>query len=218
MKNVIAIAAVVAASGTASADVITSYVNFGQSGDQGASPAGTVAANVSALPLTRGAGLNANPGGNSLNSSGWDSLDSSDYVTFGFEVAPGYQVDLDTLWFGSRSSNTGPGNLGVYYSVDGFASPVYTFSQSGTDFNNSIADLSALQDLQGNIEFRIYAVDGVSAGGGTISSGGTFRVGDHYDGSNFTEFRFEGSVEAVPAPASAALMALGGVVAGRRRR
>ncbi len=104
----------------------------------------------------------------------------------------------------------------MYWSGDGFASPVYSFSQSGTDFNNSIADVSALTGLTGTNEFRIYAVNGVSANGGSISSGGTFRVGDHYDGSNFTEFRFEGSV--VPAPASAALMGLGGLVAARRRR
>ncbi len=55
-----------------------------------------------------------------------------------------------------------PGQPAVYWSGDGFASPVYSFSQSGTDFNNSIADVSALTGLTGSNEFRIYAVNGVS--------------------------------------------------------
>ncbi len=216
MKFAIAALAMFAGT-TASADVITSYVSFGQPGDQAASPTGTVAANVSALPLTRGAGLNATGAGNSISSSGWDSLDpSSDYFTFGFEVAPGFAVNLDTLWFGSRSSNTGPGSLGVFWSGDGFTNPVFSFSQSGTNFTNSIADLSALSGLTGVNEFRIIATSPVSANGGTISSGGTFRLGDHFDSGNFSEFRFEGTV--VPAPASAALLGLGGLVAIRRRR
>ena len=218
MRNFTAAAVLAAVSGSASADVITSYVSFGQPGDQGATPVGTVAANVSALPLTRGAGLSGNAGGNSLNSAGWDSLDSTDYITLGFEVAPGYQVDLDTFWMGTRSSGTGPGNLGVFSNVDGFTSPVFTFAQSGTSYTNSVADMSALTGLTGSVEFRIIALNSVSVSGGSISSTGTFRLGDHYDGANYSEVRFEGSVSQIPAPASAALMGLGGLVAARRRR
>lgn len=216
MRKFAAAAVLAAVAGTASADVITSYVNFGQTGDQAASPVGTVAANVSALPLTRGAGINPSAAGNSISSNGWDDLSADDYFTFGFTVDAGYSVDLDTLWFGSRSSNTGPGFLSVYSSLDGFSAPLYSFAQVGTAFNNNIADLSGLTGLTGSVEFRIYADNGVSANGGAISSGGTFRLGDHFDGANFTEFRFEGTV--VPAPASAALLGLGGLVAIRRRR
>ena len=216
MRKFAAAAVLAAVAGTASADVITSYVNFGQPGDQAASPVGTVAANVSALPLARGAGINPSAAGNSISSNGWDDLSADDYFTFGFTVDAGYSVDLDTLWFGSRSSNTGPGFLSVYTSLDGFSAPVYSFAQSGTAFNNNIADLSSLTGLTGSVEFRIYADSNVSANGGAISSGGTFRLGDHFDGANFTEFRFEGTV--VPAPASAALLGLGGLVAIRRRR
>ena len=217
MRTFAAAAVLAAVAGTASADVITSWVNFGQPGDQAASPVGTQAANVTGTPMTRGAGLGANAGGNSLNSNGWDTLDSTDYISFGFTVDAGYSVDLDTLWFGSRSSNSGPDSLAVYWSGDGFSSPIFSFAQSGTAFTNSIANVSALSGLTGANEFRIYAVDGTRADGGQgISSSGTFRVGDHNDGTNFTEFRFEGTV--VPAPASAALLGLGGLVAVRRRR
>ncbi len=216
MRHYAAAAVLAVVAGTASADVITSYVSFGQPGDQISSPVGTVAANVSALPLTRGAGLNPSAAGNSISSNGWDTLDGTDYFTFGFSVDAGYSVNLDNLWFGSRSSNTGPGFLSVYTSLDGFSAPLYSFAQVGTAFSNHIADMSSLTGLTGSVEFRIYADSGVSANGGAISSGGTFRLGDHFDGANFTEFRFEGTV--VPAPASAALMGLGGLVALRRRR
>lgn len=216
MKTAIAALALLAGT-TASADVITSYVNFGQPGNQASSPVGTVAANVTALPLTRGAGITPTSASNALSGSGWDTLDSTDYITFGFQVAPGFAVNLDTLWFGSRSSNTGPANLAVFSSLDAFTAPVYSFNQSGTAFTNNIANLSALTGLTGIVEFRIFATSNLNAGGtGTIGSAGTFRVGDHFDGTNFTEFRFEGTV--VPAPASAALLGLGGLVAVRRRR
>ncbi len=218
MRTLAAAAILAAISGTASADVITSWANFGQTGDQAASPVGTQAANVTGAAMTRGAGLSPNAGSNSLNSAGWDTLAANDYISFGFSVAAGYEVDLSTLWMGTRSSNTGPGFLSVYSSLDGFASPVFSFSQVGTAYTNSIADVSALSDLTGSVEFRIYADNGVSANGGAISGTGTFRVGDHSDGANFSEFRFEGTVSQVPAPASAALMGLGGLVAARRRR
>jgi hypothetical protein len=217
MRTFAAAAVLATVAGTASADVITSWTNFGQPGDQAASPVNVEATNVTGIDMTRGAGLGANTGGNSLNSNGWDGLDADDYISFGFTVDAGYSVDLDTFWFGSRSSNSGPGDMGVFYSVDGFTTPIYTFTQSGTNFNNAIADVSALTGLTGTVEFRIAALSDTRADGGTgISGSGTFRVGDHFDGSNFTEVRFEGTV--VPAPASAALLGLGGLVAVRRRR
>jgi len=216
MRTFAAAAVLVITAGTASADVITSWVNFGQPGDQAFSPVGTEAANVTGSVLTRGSGITATGAGNSISANGWDDLSADDYFTFGFTVDAGYSVDLDTLWFGSRSSGSGPGFLSVYTSLDGFTTPVYSFAQVGTSFNNNIADLSSLTGLTGSVEFRILADNGTSASGGTIGSGGTFRLGDHFDGSDFTEFRFEGTV--VPAPASAALLGLGGLVAVRRRR
>ncbi|MFG0275452.1 MAG: PEP-CTERM sorting domain-containing protein [Phycisphaerales bacterium] len=218
MRHAAMLATVVAGMATsiASADVITSWTNFGQPGDQAASPVNVEAANVTGVAITRGAGLNPSGAGNSISSNGWDDLAADDYFTFGFNVDAGFSVDLDTLWIGTRSSNTGPGFLGLFYSGDGFSSNLYTFTQSGTSFNNSIIDLSSLTGLTGNVEFRIIALNGTSANGGTISSGGTFRIGDHFDGANFSEVRFEGTV--VPTPGAMALFGLAGVCAGRRRR
>lgn len=214
---ILAAVAAGAATGVAGANVIVSYVNFGQPGDQITSPTGTVGDNVTDLPLTRGPGLSPNVGSNSLNSSGWDTLSADDYVTFGFTVDAGYWADLDSLWFGSRSSNSGPGELAVFYSGDSFTNPIFSFTQSGTAFGNHIADLSALQGLTGTVEFRIYATSDIRADGTPgISPAGTFRVGDHFDGANFTEFRITGDV--IPAPGALALLGIAGLCATRRRR
>ena len=140
----LATAAAGLAASVASADVITSWTNFGQPGSQAASPVNVQATNVTGAALTRGAGLTANAGTNSLNSAGWDSLAAGDYLSFGFSVSAGYAVDLDALWIGARSSNSGPGFLGLFYSGDGFSTNLFTFTQSGTANNNQIIDLSSL--------------------------------------------------------------------------
>lgn len=204
------------ASAASATEVITSYALFGATGDQVFQAPASAAAGVSGLDLTRGPGLGASAAGNSFSANGWSSDQSQDYFSFGFTVDAGSSVDLESLWLGSRSSNTGPGFLGLFYSGDGFTTSLFDFIQVGTAFNNSIVDLSGLTGLTGTVEFRIAALNDVSANGGTISSGGTFRIGDHFDGSNFSEVRFEGTV--IPAPGAVALLGLGGLVATRRRR
>lgn len=216
MKHILALALVSGLATAASAEVITSYALFGQPGNQASQPASTVAANITGMDLVRGPGLNASAGNNSFAANGWSTDATQDYFSFGFSVANGFSVNLDDLWLGSRSSNSGPGFLGLFYSGDGFTTNLYTFIQTGTVFTNSIIDLSALTGLTGDVEFRISAISDVSANGGTLSESGTFRVGDHFDGTDFSEFRFNGSV--VPAPGALALIGFGGLVATRRRR
>lgn len=212
----LATAAVGMAASVASAQVITSWVNFGQLGNQAFSAVGTEAAGVTGSTLTRGAGITATAASNSFSGNGWDTLAADDYFSFGFTVASGFSVDLSTFWLGSRSSSSGPGFMGLFWSGDGFTSSLTTITQVGTAFTNSIIDVSSLTGLTGTVEFRLMALNGTSAGGGVIGSAGTFRVGDHFDGTNFTEMRFEGTV--VPTPGAAALFGLAGLCAGRRRR
>lgn len=220
MRKMIAAAALLSIAGMASAgtsSVVTSWVNFGQPGNQGFTPVGTEAAGVTGTVLSRGAGLTASSGSNSLAASGWSFGDATDYFSFGFTVDGGASVDLDSLWLGSRSSGTGPGQMGLYYNGDGFATSLYTFDQSpGSNFVNSIVDLSGLTGLTGVVEFRIMMSADVAANGGAVGSSGTFRVGDHFDNGNFTEMRLTGDV--IPAPGALAMLGLGGLVATRRRR
>ena len=212
----IAIATVIAAlAGTANAQ-IAQWDLLGAPGNQ-AFTTGTGTANVTANNLTRGSGITGNAGGSSFNSAGWNDLGANDFISFGFNVAPGFAVNLDSLYIGSRSSNTGPGFLGLFSSVDGFSTNLFTFAMTGTDFRNDQVNLSALTNLTGNVEFRVRALNGTSATGGAISSTGTFRLTAFFSGGAFDRnLQFTGTV--VPTPGAAALAAIAGLVSIRRRR
>lgn len=219
MKTALSAVALIAFAGAACAgsETIAAWDMFGQPGDQAASAATAAAANVTGNTMVRGAGLSPNVGGNSFNSAGWNGLDADDYIAFGFTVDAGFEVDLESLIIGSRSSGSGPGQLGLFYSGDGFSSNLYTFNQSGTNFLNAVIDLSALTGLTGNVEFRIRALSDLRADGGTgISAQGTWRIADFFDGSNFTDTQFTGNV--VPTPGAIALFGAAGLAASRRRR
>ncbi|MBL8760450.1 MAG: PEP-CTERM sorting domain-containing protein [Phycisphaerae bacterium] len=217
MKLILGLAALAASAGVASAAVTVSQWDLnGAAGDQ-AFTAGSGVANVTADNLTRGAGLTANTGGNSLNSAGW-TQQATDYVSLGMTVAGGFGVDLKEFYFGARSSNSGPGLMGLYYSGDGFASPIASFVMpSGSVFINQVVDLSALPVLTGNVEFRFAQIGNVAANGGSTSASGTWRITAYFVGGVFDRnLQFTGDV--VPTPGTIALLGLGGLMAGRRRR
>ncbi|MFA5982467.1 MAG: hypothetical protein WC782_00460 [Methylococcaceae bacterium] len=114
----------------------------------------------------------------------------SSNFSFGFTVDSGFSVNLDQLVIGTRSSNTDPGTLGLFYSGDSFATSLFNFTQApGSNLVNSIIDLSALTDLTGAVEFRIFQIGNNAANGGSTSTNGTFRVADYFVGgaesSNF---------------------------------
>lgn len=216
MKFCAAVCGVVAVASAANAGVITSYNLNGAPGDQ-AFTAGSAAANTTALNLTRGAGLTASTGGNSFSATGW-TQQATDFFSFGFTVNSGFSANLDKLYIGTRSSNTGPGTMGLFYSGDGFATALTTFNQApGSNFVNSIIDLSALTGLTGTVEFRIRQIGNTAANGGSTSSSGAFRVTAYFENGAFNrDLQLTGEV--VPAPSALALLGLGGLVAARRRR
>lgn len=214
-----AIIAIVAggAVSAASAQTVVQWDLQGAPGDQ-AFTAGVAAVGVTAGNLTRGTGITPTAAANSLSGSNWADLGPNDYFTFGFTADAGNSVDLDDLYIGTRSSATGPGSLGLFYSGDGFTTNLFTFLQApGGNFVNSIVDLSALPNLGGSVEFRIRSINGVAANGGAINVNGTFRVTGYFVGGTFDRnMQLTGIV--VPAPGAMALLGLGGLVAARRRR
>lgn len=183
---------------------IASWDFTNEPGDQ-VSTAGTGSSNLTATNFTRGAGVTATAASNSISGSGWSTA-SDDYFSFGITVAEGFEADLATLVIATRSSNTGPGNIALQYSVDNFATNLANWTQSGTTFNNQSIDLSFLPNLSGTVEFRIVVTNTTSANGDTIASGGTFRVGNFFDGTNFIPVNFTGTVNALPAPAPVVLV------------
>ena len=183
--------------------------------------------------ITLGSSIGSTSGGGGINTNGWSSSSvgttgatSGYYVGFSITVASDYELTLDTLSLTGRSSNTGPGNLGVYYSGNSYATDMASFSQSGTSYTVHNLNLSTIVLSAGTYDFRIALVDGVSANGGAVAGGGTFRLmnpgstGASSVGEN--PISLSGTLQAVPEPgtyaAIAGLMVLGLVVVRRRRR
>lgn len=200
--------------GDATAGVIAAWDTLGLAGNEPFAPPTSAAHYITPTNITRSAGLiGTTTGANSLNSSGWESAPAgspaadTEYLEFGFNVAPGFQVDLTSLKIATRSSNTGPGTLGLYTSLDGFTNPVYIFVQPGDNFLNSDIDLSSLPLISGSFTVRIIEIGNIQAdGSGTTASTGTFRVGDYFDGTNFLDIQFE--TNTVPEPSTLVLMLL----------
>jgi hypothetical protein len=215
-----ALAFALALSGTAGATTIVEWDVQGAPGNQAVTTGVAGQAGVQAVDLARGAGLTSTAAANSFSSAGWTS-EATDYYSFGFSIEAGFIADLESLYIGTRSSNTGPGSLGLYWSGDGYTTALTTFTQTGTAFLNSIVDLSALPDVTGAVEFRLVQIGTTSANGGTTASGGTFRTTGYFDAVGFDRnMQITGAVTAVPEPGTIALLLAGlatvGFVARRR--
>lgn len=207
--------------------LIVEYDLAGELGTQEFTAPTSVAANVTGLNLTRGSGLIASAGstsgGNTFSSAGWHDLSPTDYVSFGFIVQPGYRATLDQLQFRSRSDESGPREIGLFYSGDGFSQSLSTFTHPTNTVISWQTDLTALTDLEGSVEFRFYALNNQSTSLGTIQSHGTFRVANYLDGRTEYPFSVSGSVAAIPEPSTILLTlmaagAFGGVRVARRFR
>jgi len=221
MKNfntILAVGAVATVCGAADA-ALANIANWNMAGLTGteATAAGT-GSGVTALNATRGAGLTGATAANSMNASGWTGQ-ATDYFSFGFTVGSGDSVNLSSLSIGTRASGTGPGSVGLFYSLNNYSAALATITQGNGTFVNSVINLSALQGLTGTVEFRLMAIGTNSAGGGTTTSGGTLRMTNFFSGSPSVDqggFFFTGEV--VPAPGAIALLGVAGLVGSRRRR
>lgn len=204
----------------ASAEVIVDWDLTGMAGTETTRNANSAVVGITGNALTEGATLIANSGLDSMNARGWNG-EATDYFSFGFTVANGYSVDLASLVIGSKSSSSGPGNLGLYYSGDNFASVLYAFSETGTTSSNDIVNLGTLNHLTGAVEFRIAQIGTTAANGGISSSAGTFRIAEYTNGATTTNLQLNGSVAAVPEADTCAMMLAGlglvGFMARRRR-
>ncbi|TGD72689.1 hypothetical protein E4634_14305 [Mangrovimicrobium sediminis] len=200
------------------AATIAAWSMDGQPGSQAGMAATDAAMGINAATLARGADLGAPGGSASFSSNGWGGSDSGDYLSFSISVESGYSLQLASLEIATRASNTGPGTLGLFYSLDGFSDPLDTFAQPGSDVVESLFDLSSLAVITGSIEFRIMEIGDTQAdGSGSTSDAGTLRIVDRAAGA--TQFTGELQLQAVPLPASAWLFASAlGAVGWRRRR
>lgn len=177
---------------------------------------------VSITDMTLGTGLTANSGSDSLNSKGWSGSDSGDYIEFGIIVADGYEVSLDSFLIGTRSSNTGPGTIGIYTSLDNYTTAISTITQEGKNYSYSCIDLSSvLEDITitGDFTIRLYEIGNTQADGeGSTSGSGTFRIVNY---SDTVAVQLTGTVSASAIPVPGAFILLGTglmALAGLRRK
>jgi hypothetical protein len=207
---------------SARADVILEQYEFqGQPGTQTTQAPSFVTTGLSGVNFAEGSGMTPSGGLNSINASGWTNAGA--FYSFGFTIGAGNVVTVDQLILTSRASATGPGFLNVQASVNGGAfTTVGSFTQTSTNFNDEILSITSVTATQ-SLMFRIVAANQTSAGGGTVGSAGTFRIGDFNPAGTPTPFTVNGTITSmlVPEPSSLALAAVGLLaagVAGRARR
>lgn len=197
----------------AQAALVAEWNMTGRNGLQLVTPGG-VATGLTGGTWVRGSGLIRNSGPDSMSASGWDG-GANDYLGFTVTVEEGSALFLDRLSIGTRSSSSGPGSIGLFYSGDLFANALATVQQGpGNNVVYSVMDLSALPALtSGSLEFRLYQIGANAADGGATSpTSGSFRITDYFSGGVDRNITLEGAVvtaSSVPVPAAGWLLLLG---------
>jgi hypothetical protein len=200
------------------AAIITGYNVFGSptGGREVTVAPSIVAPNITGSLLARGPGLRVR-GGTTANANSFTSIgfngESTDYITFGFTVAPGYTVALENLLIGIGGSGGAPNQFSLFYSGDNFATALGSVDIPPTPPENVQANinLTSLTNLQGAVEFRIFATSTIPI---DLDPAGTLETSRVIIGNYFTapnvdsgSFGFNGTVTAVPEPSSLALLA-----------
>ncbi|MBX3386069.1 MAG: lamin tail domain-containing protein [Phycisphaeraceae bacterium] len=131
-------------------------------------------ANTMLLDLCRGGGVNSTAAANAFNSNGWTATSEAeavlldDYISFGLDIAPGFEATITHLAFRLQRSGTGPNNISIRSSADGFSSSRLLISGVPTSAPSTpvVFDINDVVAC-GTLEFRLYAW-GASAGTGTL--------------------------------------------------
>jgi hypothetical protein len=220
-SSILTAMAVVTMATFAHAATIVSY-NVAPAG----SVSGTVAPNVSATVLNRGAGVGISGGAaGEMKANFWSSSPNpadlhtaGDYFAFSVTVDSGYTADLSDLRSGIIFNTFGPGpNVGLLYSsLDSYAAPVAVTFTAGaglyTGNPNPVYDWNvtlpaAFDAVTGTVQFRIM---GLNATGDS----GEFGIANQTSGL----FRLEGTVTAIPEPATITILtSIAGCMLLRRR-
>ncbi len=157
--------------------------------------AGTSPLNITPVNLVRGAGLVGGSAGNAFSSSGW-TAEATDYIEFGFDVAAGFEVDLDNLQLSAQASGTGPAVLGVFTSADSYTTSVATITAGNGSLVQNLLDINSLGVVTGNVRFRLKVIPGtLAANGAAIGSGGTFRLANYATTPTAVTMQVTGTVQ-----------------------
>lgn len=127
----------------------------------------------------------ANLGGGGLSSSMWRftpnlaaAISAEKYYEFNVTPVAGESVSLHSLFFHYRYTASGPHSMALLYSVDDFATydVIESFRMQDQDSGTQVASRTillpsdpALQEVDSEITFRIYAWGGTGSGVGTFA-------------------------------------------------
>src|SRR5205823_15107708 len=96
---------------------------------------------------------------------------TSTYFTFTLS-APGKQLEVTGINFGSRSTGTGPQAYAIYSSVDSFAAPIATgiFANDSVWHLNSPTIAALTGAMNAPVTFRIYSYAGSGSPGANTAN------------------------------------------------
>lgn len=231
----VAVAAILLSHSAVGAMMLAGWDTSGAAG-WGLSPfAPTVsAAGVSVVGLTRGPGLGI--GGSAFNNAwgaaGWamaggpdaqtraDATTNGKFITFSLTVAAGFTMSLETIDpIRYRRDGNGPSSGALEYRVNGgtftTAAAAISYSTGQGQFVPAISltGIAALQNLgEGTtVTFRL-----VNWGGTNQNDGGRWAFNNGI--ANGNDLAVNGTVTAIPAPGSIALLGAAGLIGSVRRR
>lgn len=138
----------------------------------------TFDANITVSGIGRGSGITGTNANDRYNATTWNTtvFDVNDYFYFTLTPNPGFAINFNSLTYTGQASGTGPTNVAIRTSVDGYTADIGTPTITGTTIS-LIA--GTYQNIGIPITFRVYAWGG---------TGGTFSIND---------FTFTGSVASI---------------------
>ncbi len=173
--------------------------------------------------LSYGAGVV--PGGsvNGWGGPGWDgtslatATSNNDYYTLTLSAASGYKISYSSIDLNLTRGATSATAFVWQYQINGtggftsIGSPIdISGATSKTPYSIDLSGVSALQDVTGTVEFRIYAW------GATTNS--SLFFGASTGSTDYSALNFNGTIAPVPEPSTLGLMGVGAAFLVLRRK
>lgn len=208
-----------------SGQALLQWNTFGNAGTETSEPSVFNDTNISAASLTLGAGVTAAANTNRFGGSAWfdtgdtgagttlaESVAGNDFIQFIVTPNSGFTFSATSFQFSWDRSGTGPANVTLRSSLDGFTSDLGTATGIVTGaFATNTFTLTGLNNISTAVTFRLYGY-GATAAAGT----GGFDIG-----TNTVNVQLLGTtaVSAVPEPTTI-LAGLGaaGALGWKRRK